>query len=142
LKIKYNKYIKYILVFISVLILLLSGYYNYSQPSGIEKFLKEPLQNSDKEIKVSGYVISVGNDFYTIADPTTGYYIRVHNTQTKWRAEDYVALKGIFVKEGYVELSYGELIWDKNIKLILSAVGFVFVLILIVKDRKKFKVSF
>jgi hypothetical protein len=132
-----KKFNKYILIFLSVVILLLSGYYNFSQPPGIEKIMRYPAQNEGHEISISGQVISSRGEIYSIYDPTSGYYITVQNNLTKWHLDDFVSIKGVFNKEGYLTYIYGEIIWDRKIKFILSAVGFIIVMTIVFIDRKK-----
>jgi hypothetical protein len=137
LKIGLKTCLKYIALIISLGVLFLSGYYNHSQTPGIDRYMKNPGENEGKEIKLSGYVISSKNYYYTIYDATTDYYIVVHNDKIKWQRDDFVAIKGIFSKEGYIEYLFGEVIWDRNIKLAMSFIGLTFVLVLIIIDRKK-----
>jgi hypothetical protein len=133
---------RYIFIFILLIILFLSGLYNYSQPMGYEILLKDPVKNEGCTLTISGTIISKNDDSYILFDKPNNVKVIVKNNITKWKMDDFVSLRGIFHSQGYVEFIEGEVIWDKGIILILSILGFLALLMILYMDRKKITISF
>ena len=134
-------YNKILFTFSLLLILFFSGYYNYSQPMGYENYLQNPLTSDGKVLTISGIITAINNNYYTIFDGPNNKEIMVLNYFEKWKEGDFVSIKGIFHKEGYIEYLEGEVVWDRKIKFILSIAGFLAVILIIYIDRKKVVIS-
>lgn len=109
---------------------------------GFESLLKDSIAFDGNLLTVSGTIISRNNNLYTLFDGPNDKEIAVLNNIEKWKEGDYVSIKGIFHKEGYIEYLEGEVVWDRKIKFILSIIGFLSVILIIYLDRKKVIMSF
>jgi hypothetical protein len=134
-----NKNTKNFLIIFCLIILGLSCYYNYSIPIGLKILMSDPENNDNKEITISGEVRTDNKPFYSLYDATNKTSFIVKNTLEDWKINDFIALRGKFKKEGYLEYVSGEIIWDKKIKLAISIVAFIALIILFISEFKKLR---
>jgi hypothetical protein len=134
-----NRKIKYLLTGICIILLAVSCYYNYSRPVGLKILMNDPEKNNNQEITASGEVRNINKPFYTLYDATSSASFIVKNSTDDWKINDFIAFRGNYKKEGYIEYISGEIIWDKKIKLAISIIAFAAFIILIVFEYKKIK---
>lgn len=137
-----NKKIKYLLLIIGLFFLVLSCYYNYSRPIGLIVMMNDPVKNNDQELTISGEVIGINKPYYSLHDEPNNINFIVKNALVDWKVSDFIAFKGKFKKEGYIEYMEGEIIWDKKIKLGISIFSFIIFIILFIFEFKKLKFHF
>jgi hypothetical protein len=135
-------YKKYILLAILALLFISSGLYNLHNNKSYLFYLSDPIGQDKTEISLAGSIISKDNENILIRESMYGKEVMIKSVHESWLKGQFVNLKGIFHKEGYIEFKKGELIWDKKIKFVLSAGGFLIFLIILFRDRKKLKFDF
>ena len=133
---------KYTLALTILIILYLSGMYYYEHPTPYTVFNKEPEKYDLKKISIGGQIKSVEDKFYVVTDLGNGERIIITKKNLNWKPGDVISIKGIFHKEGFVEVQFGEIIWDKKYKFLISILGFVLLVLIVYKERKKFKLDF
>jgi len=134
-------YKKYILLALLALIFILSGFYNQNNYKDILFYLNDPASLDLSEISIAGSILSISNGDAIIRESMYGKEILLKSVFENWKVGEFINIKGIFHKAGYIEYKKGELIWNKKIKFAFSVVGFIVFVYIFFLDRKKLRFS-